>query len=122
LARLYLGVKDGETIEGKGQEGAIPHLEWLDAREQNSAAYAAELARRYEALQDWDKATAKAERATTIAPFNAEHRELAARIAVERGELAAALRHITALTVIEPKVERHRERLEALKKMVEKGK
>lgn len=121
LARLYLGVKDGETIEGKGQEGAIPHLEWLDAREQHSPSYAAELARRYAAVQDWDKAAAKAERATTIAPFDADYRELAATIAIQHHDLKTAERHIEALTVIEPKVEKHKQRLEAVRKMIAAG-
>jgi tetratricopeptide (TPR) repeat protein len=118
LARLYLAASDDHTIEGKGPEGAIPHLEWLDAREQNSASYAAELARRYAALQDWPKADAKATRATTIAPFDADYRELAATIALQHQDYATALRHITALTIIEPGREIHKKRLEAIQKMM----
>lgn len=115
LARIYLAVKDGETVDGKGPEGAIPHLEWLDAREQNSPAYAAELARQYAALEDWPKAAAKAERATIIAPFDADYRELAATVAVQHEDYDTAIRHITALTVIEPGRQIHQRRLEAVK-------
>jgi hypothetical protein len=119
LARIYLAAREGETVEGKGPEGAIPHLEWLDAREQNSPSYAAELARRYAALEDWPKAEAKAERAATIAPFDADERELAATIALRHGAYDVALRHLTALTIIEPAVQKHRQRLEALQRMME---
>ena len=41
---------------------AVPHLEYLDAREQNSVAYASELARLYATSGDLTKAGQKAER------------------------------------------------------------
>ncbi len=116
LARIYLNLPAGEQINGQGREGAIPHLQYLDAREQGSATYAAELARQFAALKEWDKAAAKAERATTIAPFDADYRELAATIALQHNDDPTALRHITALTVIEPGREIHQKRLEAVKK------
>ena len=115
LARIYLALEPGQKIGDKGIEGAIPHLEYLDAREQGSATYAAELARRYAAIQDWDKAAAKAERATTIAPYNADYRELAATVALQHNDYPTALRQITALTIIEPTREIHKRRLEAVK-------
>lgn len=116
LATLYLGKTRG--TEGGGPELAIPHLEYLDAREQNSASYAAELARQYAAIEQWDKATAKAERACIVAPYNADYRELAASIALQHKDYAAALRHITALTKLEPDRPIHRKRLEALQKLM----
>lgn len=116
LAKLYLALKPDEEIGGEGSKGAIPHLEYLDAREQGSPTYAAELARLYAALKEWDKAAAKAERATTIAPYDAQLRELAATVALQHKDYPTALRHITALTVLEPDRAIHKQRLEAIKK------
>jgi tetratricopeptide (TPR) repeat protein len=113
LAQLYLGRK----VEGRGPEAAIEHLEYLDAREQKSPAYAAELARRYAALGRWDEAAAKAERATQVAPYNAEMRELAATVAIKRSDFDTAERHLWALTQIEPDRKVHTDRLEALKRL-----
>lgn len=110
LARLLL------RTPGREHE-AIPHLEFLDAREQASPVYAAALAHRYAAADDMDRAATKAERATWIAPFDADHRELAARVALVRGDLAGAERHIHALTIIEPDREAHRLRLDRVRQM-----
>ncbi len=115
LARIYLGSDDHAT-----RLGAIEHLEFLDAREQRSAAYAIELARLYASASEWDLASAKSERATTIAPFDADVRELAARIAIKSGRLGDAERHILALTQIEPDRELHTRRLEAVRGMMSK--
>ncbi len=109
LARLYLGGA------GDGPAAAIPHLEYLDAREQHSGAYAIELARRHAALEQWESASARAERATQIAPFSAPYREFAATIALKRADRDTALRHIEALILIEPHRDLHQRRLEALK-------
>jgi hypothetical protein len=110
LAKYYLDQEER-------RERAIPHLEWLDAREQNSPAYAAELARLYSAQQDWAKAGPKAERAAIIAPFDPVQRELAATVALQAKDYAAAVRHITALTRLEPTREIHKRRLEAAKRL-----
>ncbi|MCC6284182.1 MAG: hypothetical protein IT439_02595 [Phycisphaerales bacterium] len=93
---------------------AIPHLQWLDAREQNSPAYAAELARQAAMVEDWALAHDKAERATRIAPFDAEMRELAAAMAIKAGRPGDARRHILALITLEPDREIHARRLKAL--------
>lgn len=93
---------------------AIPHLQWLDAREQNSPAYASELARQAAMAEDWALAHAKAERATRIAPYDAETREFAAAMAIKAGSLADARRHILALITLEPDREIHTRRLSAL--------
>lgn len=113
LARLYLA--------GAAPEKAIPHLEYLDAREQKSFAYAVELARRYAALGEFAKARAKAERATQIAPFDPANREIAATVCIQAGDLASAERHIEALTEIEPQHDLHRRRLERIREMRRKG-
>lgn len=109
LARLYLAKEDPSA-----KQLAVEHLEFLDAREQHSPAFAIELARRYSSVRDWDRAAAKAERATRIAPFDADYREFAATMQLARGNLEEARRHLVALTRIEPDREIHRKRLEAL--------
>ncbi len=108
LARLYL--------ESDDKSRAIEHLEFLDAREQSSPSYAIELARRYAAISEWDRAWAKISRATQISPFDAGHRELAATVALRRGDYASAERHIVALTELEPQHELHQKRLEAVRR------
>ncbi len=110
LARLHLASED--------KNRANDHLEFLDLREQNSSAYALELARRYESLNEWEKAAAKAERAVQIGPYDGNNREAAARIAIQAGDLKAAERHIYALTVLEPQYKKHQERLEAIRKLI----
>jgi len=111
LVRYYLGSDDPSR--------AIDHLEWLDAREQHSPAFAAELARQYAALGRWSDAHSKAERTTVIAPFDADEREFAARVAIKAGRLHDARRHIRALTLIEPDRDIHRQRLEAIDRMLD---
>jgi tetratricopeptide (TPR) repeat protein len=115
LARLYLsgGVAD------RGADAAVPHLEYLDAREQRSSAFAVELARRYAARGEYDKALAKARRATIVAPFDPANRELLAGILVQAGDYAGAEGQIRALIAIEPDREIHRKRLEAVRRLAE---
>lgn len=113
LARYYLSTEDPAR--------SIPHLEYLDIREQYSPAFASALARQYAAAGDLDRAWTKAERATRIAGYDAELREQAATIALRRGRPADAQRHIEALVALEPDQEIHRRRLEAVKKKVEAG-
>jgi len=110
LARLYLASDDPAQ--------AIPHLEYLDAREVNSAAYAERLARLHTGKRNAAKAMEYATRATRVAPFDANNRELAAAAAIQAGRLDEAERHILALTEIEPDREQHRLRLEALRNMI----
>lgn len=110
LARHFLAAEDpGERL------GAIEHLEHLDAREIHSPAFAAELALLYARTNEPQKAMAKALRAVAIAPFDADQRERAARVALIIGDNAQALHQLTALTILEPDREIHTRRLEALK-------
>lgn len=111
LARHYLAADSFEE-----RVRAVEHLEFLDVREINSPAYAAELATIYAQLGRNAEAHAKAERASTIAPFNANQREQAARMALLAGDRAAAERHLVALTIIEPDRGVHQRRLEAVRK------
>ncbi len=107
LARLYLNSDEPER--------AVPHLEYLDVREQKSPAFAVELARRYASAMDWERAWAKVQRATWFAPFDPAYRELAASVAIKRGDLAEAERQVEALMILEPKQDIHRQRLERLR-------
>lgn len=106
LAKIRLTSTDPTT--------AIPDLEYLDAREQSTTAYAEELARQYAAQQDWTKALRKSERATQISPYEARVREFAATIALRAGDLDTAERHIRALIALEPDQPVHQRRLDAI--------
>src|SRR5690606_37767946 len=111
LARLYLASDEPER--------AIPHLEFLDARENYSAAYASRLARLHTAKGNREQAFEFATRAMRVAPFDATNRELAAAAAIQAGEFKEAERHILALTEIEPDRDQHRLRLDALRRLIE---
>ncbi|MEM0984106.1 MAG: hypothetical protein AAGI17_09170 [Planctomycetota bacterium] len=112
LALHYLASEDLET-----RVNAIEHLEFLDAREQSTAAFASALVRLYADTARWDEAAVAAERAVRIDPFDAETRELAARVALVKNDPATAERHIRALTKIEPDRRIHEQRLEAVSGM-----
>ena len=114
LASWYLSRED----EAERRE-AIEHLIWLDKRQTTSAAYAAELARQFVEAGDMEQAQFYAERASGIAPFDANEREYAARVALAIGDLETAERHIVALTIIEPDRPQHKKRLEAVREMRE---
>jgi len=118
LAQLYLGGLDSMV---DGRDRAIPHLEFLDVREVNSPAYSIELARRYADTGDWHSAMTKAGRAVIISPYDADVRELAARIALMSGDLKSAEHQIMVLVEIEPDRDVHRRRLEALRKKIDAG-
>ncbi len=113
LARLYLA-SDDPSVRSR----AIPHLEYLDAREQQAPVYAAALARLAAEAGDLEAARARAERATTIAPFSAPLRELAAQVALMRRELDTARRHIAALVQIEPGRDVHQRRLDRVIELI----
>lgn len=115
LAELYLAGRG--AIVGADESAAIPHLEFLDARESYSAAWAIELARRYADLGRWDESSGKAERAVRIAPYEPEYREFAARVAIRTQNWDDAERHLAALVDLEPLVEKHNTRLERLRQL-----
>jgi len=114
LARLHL--------DGGRTAAALPHLEYLDAREQNSPALALELSRRYAALGRWDQSWEKALRAVRVAPYEAGGREWAATVAIKRRDWDAAEWQIRALIRLEPGRAVHAQRLEALLRLRESGK
>jgi tetratricopeptide (TPR) repeat protein len=96
---------------------AVPHLEFLDVREQYSPAVAAELSRVHARLGGWDRAWASAQRAVRIAPYEGSGREWAATVALKRQDHESARWHLWALTQIEPDRPEHAERLAALEKL-----
>lgn len=116
LARYYLDRGDEAS-----QDKAIVHLEFLDARAQYTPAFAAALAKRYAEVGEKQKAVVKAERAVSIAPYDADQRELAARIALVAGNYADAERHLDALTKIEPEIAQHATRLARVRELVAKN-
>lgn len=97
---------------------AIPHLEYLDVREQHSPAYAIERAKLYVEAGRWADASIAAQRAVNIAPFDAGVRELASRVALQQRDLETAAHHIEALSLIEPGRDVHTKRLERIREMV----
>ncbi len=114
LARYYL-----EQEDAAGQDRALSHLEFLDARAQYTPAYAAALAKRYAEIGEKEKAVVKAERAVSIAPYDADQRELAARVTLIAGLYEDTERHLDALTKIEPDREQHRVRLDRVRELIE---
>jgi len=108
-------------LETERATEAIPHLEFLDVREEKTPVYAIQLAKLYRQQGDLPAALAKATRATYINPYNAPQRELAAAIAVEAKKYEVARMHIHALTLIEPDRPQHQKRLEAVEKLLKDG-
>lgn len=99
---------------------AIPHLVELDRREEHDNAYALELARLYRSSGDAARASASAERAVRMDPYDPAIRELAAAVAIEAKDLELARRHVWALTRIEPDQPQHRARLAKLDELLRK--
>lgn len=97
---------------------AIEHLRFLDAREQGTPAFATQLAELLAREQRWDEASTYAQRAVRLAPFDAGTRELASRVALQRGDLAVAAGHIEVLTVLEPTRDVHKRRLERVRELL----
>ncbi|MDF1810096.1 MAG: hypothetical protein P1U42_10415 [Phycisphaerales bacterium] len=114
LAKHYLA---SDSL--KDQLKAIPYLEYLDAREIHSPAFAAELSLLYAQSatpSHAELALNKAIRAISIAPYDADQRERAARVALIIGDLEQAKHQIEALVLLEPDRSVHQRRLEALNK------
>jgi tetratricopeptide (TPR) repeat protein len=113
LAALYLS---GELPDASPAI-IVPHLEYLDAREQSSPVYAKELASLYAGMDRMDLALAKSARATQIAPYSAVQREAAAAFALRAKAYDVAEQHIRVLMALEPERPIHGQRLEALTRL-----
>ncbi|MFM7809680.1 MAG: tetratricopeptide repeat protein, partial [Planctomycetota bacterium] len=112
-----------DRLLAAGERGpdAAPHLRRLDDLEERDPAYALELARLLRAQGDRPGALARAEKAARIDGYDPATRELAAAIAIEAGQFDAAVRHLRALTLLEPDQPRHAERMKRLRQMMERG-
>lgn len=110
LARYWLASQTPEK--------AIPHLEYLDVREERTPVYAIELAKLYRREGIAENAISKITRALEIDPYKASIRELAASIAVEASRFDIALLHIKALTLIEPDRPIHQQRLQKIEELL----
>lgn len=106
LVRVFLDA--GRDLE------AAEHLAWLDEREVNSSLYASALARIRAGVGDWTGALEDAQRATRREPFDPEHREAVAEIALRLADYELARSALEVLELIEPQQTVHTRRLEAL--------
>ncbi len=93
---------------------AMPSLEALDRVDNESAAWAAQLAELHRAAGRLDEAQAAIGRAILREPYNASFRTTAATLALRRGEADLALRQLEAIGAIEPDRAQHQVRLAAL--------
>lgn len=95
-------------------ERAIGALQHLDSNEQSDGRWAFQLTKLYQRKGDLNAAAAAAKRALQRQPYNGTYRELAATIALQRGDMDVALHHITGLSLLEPDHAIHQVRLAAL--------
>lgn len=107
-----------ELLASDEPGAAIPHLEFLDAREQRLPVYARRLAELHRAAGNRDAAVRSAERAVSFDPYDAPNRELAASARIEAGQLPDARMHLQALAILEPDRTLHQRRLDALDRMI----
>ncbi len=105
---ISLAVDAGHPLE------AIAALENLDAQDVGSGQWALQLAKIYRDTDQLDLASGAITRVLHRHPYDANHRELAATIELQRGDTDAALRHLKALTTLEPDRAMHHVRLAAL--------
>ncbi|MEM6755993.1 MAG: tetratricopeptide repeat protein [Planctomycetota bacterium] len=94
---------------------AIAALERLDAVEGLSGAFAHQLAELHAQQGDLARAAFYAERALHREPYNADYRTTAATLNLRAGNADDALRHLAALTVLEPTQSIHHVRLAAMR-------
>jgi predicted Zn-dependent protease len=99
---------------------AIPHLQVLDSYSDNDANFAMELARIERGRKNLKLALEHATKAARIRAYDPAAREFVAAIAVEAGDLQTARIHIQALTLLEPTVVRHSQRLTKVDEMIAK--
>jgi Flp pilus assembly protein TadD len=99
---------------------AVPHLEVLDSYSDNDASFAMELARIERGRKNLKLALEHATKAARIRAYDPAAREFVAAIAVEAGDLQTARLHIQALTLLEPSVAQHRQRLQKVDEMIAK--
>lgn len=110
LAQAFLEV--GEA--GK----AIESFQALDARSEHDNVYALEVAVLLRKEGRLEEAQRSIDRAVRMNPYRPEHHELAAAIAVERRDFAAAKTSIEALLILEPDQPHHVRRIQAINRLL----
>lgn len=106
-----------DALDPESSAAAFRHLSELDLRSDKDNVFAIAIARNRRAIGDLPAASAAAERAVRMNPFDPTVRELAAAIAVEANRLDRAETHIEALVVLEPEREIHRQRLARIREL-----
>ncbi len=104
------------AIDAGEPQSALDAIATLDRQEGMSPDFAKALVSLHRQAGRLDDAARAADRALHRDPFNATLRELAAAVELQRGDKQRALRHVEALTVLEPDRPIHTQRLEALRK------
>ena len=99
----------------------VASLTFLDEREASHGRWAAALANLHHRSGDLGAASRFAERALHREPYNPSYRELAATVALQAGDLKRSLHHLEAMPLLEPGVELHQRRLEALRRKMGAG-
>jgi tetratricopeptide (TPR) repeat protein len=105
------------AIAAGDDDAARRALEALDQQEGMSPEFAKALVLLHRKAGRLNQAAHYAQRALHRDPFNASLRELAATVELQRGQRDQALRHVQALTLLEPDRPIHQQRLEALQKL-----
>ena len=112
----YPHVELVKLAEARGElASAAESLAYLDRRELDHGRWASLLARHHREAGDLDAAMRFAERALQREPYHPRYREFAATVALQRGDLETALHHLEAMPRLEPDVELHERRLDALR-------
>ena len=104
-ALVQLAVARGEP------EQALGALQMLDRSDTYSSAWAHQLAQLHRAAGRLEPAGRAIQRALHCEPYHAGYRELAATIALQRGDLALAAFHVESLEILEPDRAPHPTRL-----------
>lgn len=107
-ALFALALKNGRTDE------AIGALLQIDQSEQSTGDWARQLAEIYRSQEQLDQAVDASLRSIRREPYNATLRELAATLALQKGDLPAAAHQVEAMAVLEPQRASHQVRLAAI--------
>ena len=102
------------ALAGNDFNRAVGPLTELDRKTQSTGRWSHQLARIHRRLDRPQEARDAARRALQREPYNPAYRELAATLALETGDMEAALFHLEALPLLEPDRALHQVRLAAI--------
>ncbi|MEX0886509.1 MAG: tetratricopeptide repeat protein [Phycisphaeraceae bacterium] len=102
------------ALDAGQEQELIAALQHLDDRQLEHGRWALQLARRHRAAGRLDEAGEAIKRALYREPYNADYRELAGAIALQRRDMDEALHHLEAMPLLEPDRAQHHVRLAAL--------